>query len=62
MDSSPDIHEIRLLDLEEEWHAGDSPESLHTFLKLTREEYASFVEGHLSAKEVIEKYDARSKE
>lgn len=62
MNSSQDISrdEERLLDLEDLWHTSDSELPLHEFLRLSRDEFAAYVEGRMTAEDVMVRYDARS--
>lgn len=63
MNSSQDTsrHEERLHDLIELWHTGDADVPLIEFLYLKPEEYAAYVEGNITAEDVMVKYDARSR-
>jgi len=49
-----------ILDLEELWHTSDTETPLHEFLRLTKEQYAAFVEGRLSYTEVRKIYEDRA--
>jgi len=57
-DTSP---EEWLLDLTELWHTSDSDVPLIEFLHLSKEEYAEYIRGNLSAAAIMDLYYARSR-
>ncbi len=51
----------RILILTDEWHEGTSTVSLHEYLKMTLEEYKSYVESSVIPKDWAKRFDIKNK-